>query len=55
MAEAVDWLAALALLGAQRLDEAAAVQTLAAVLKYHEDQAMVAERGLPWLVSGHDG
>ena len=55
IAEAVDWVAALGLLGAERLDADAASKTLAAVLKYREDQATVIDRGLPWLVSGPDG
>ena len=37
VAEAISWTAALHMLGAERLDEAAAEQTAGAVLKYAED------------------
>ena len=51
IAEAIDWVAALELLGVRRLDAAAADRTLAAVLKYREDQELVRERGLAQLVA----
>jgi MoxR-like ATPase len=44
IAEAIDWVAALELLGAERLDEEAAVRTLGAVLKYREDADRVRDR-----------
>jgi len=50
IAEAVDWVAALRLLGARRLDAAAADRTLGAVLKYREDQEAVRAAGLGALV-----
>jgi MoxR-like ATPase len=50
IAEAIDWVAALRLLGAQHLDEASAQRTLGAVLKYREDQDHVRERGLAGLL-----
>jgi MoxR-like ATPase len=50
IAEAIDWVAALELLGADRLDAGAADGTLGSVLKYREDQELVRERGLDWLV-----
>jgi MoxR-like ATPase len=46
VAEAIDWVAALGLLGVQRLDAAAADRTLGAVLKYREDQQEVRAAGL---------
>jgi MoxR-like ATPase len=52
IAEAIDWVAALELLGIGRLDAAAAQRTLGAVLKYREDQELVRERGLDRLVAG---
>ncbi|MEA2303091.1 MAG: hypothetical protein QOH43_371 [Solirubrobacteraceae bacterium] len=52
IAEAIDWVAALELLGIARLDAAAAQRTLGAVLKYREDQELVRERGLERLVTG---
>jgi hypothetical protein len=52
IAEGIDWVAALELLGARRLDADAARRTLGAVLKYREDQEAVLERGLDRLVAG---
>jgi MoxR-like ATPase len=51
IAEAIDWVAALELLGASRLDAAAAERTLGSVLKYREDQELVRAEGLERLVS----
>ncbi|MGD9694792.1 MAG: AAA family ATPase [Thermoleophilia bacterium] len=53
IAEAIDWLAALRLLGVERLDAASAGRTLGAVLKYEEDQEAVREAGLDELVRPH--
>ena len=50
IAEGIDWVAALGLLGVARLDVAAAERTLGSVLKYREDAELVRERGLGWLV-----
>jgi MoxR-like ATPase len=52
VAEGIDWLAALELLGAERLDAAAADRTLGSVLKYREDQETVRAAGLDALVGG---
>jgi MoxR-like ATPase len=52
IAEAIDWVAALELLGAERLDAGAAERTLGAVLKYREDQEAVRAGGLEGLVAG---
>jgi MoxR-like ATPase len=52
VAEGIDWVAALELLGAQRLDAAAADRTLGSVLKYREDQEVVRAAGLEALVGG---
>ena len=41
IAEAIDWLAALSLLGVERLDAAAVDRTLGSVLKYGEDQEVI--------------
>jgi MoxR-like ATPase len=49
VAEGIDWLAALRLLGAERLDADAADRTLGAVLKYREDQELVRAAGLEGL------
>jgi MoxR-like ATPase len=50
IAEAIDWLAALSLLGVETLDAAAVDRTLGAVLKYGEDQEVVRAAGLERLV-----
>ena len=55
IAEAIDWVAALRLLGAERLDAASADRTLGAVLKYREDQETVRAEGLERLVGGGRG
>jgi MoxR-like ATPase len=51
IAEAIDWLAALSLLGVERLDAAAIDLTLGSALKYAEDQEVVRAAGLEELVS----
>jgi MoxR-like ATPase len=53
VAETIDWANALAFLGAERLDESMASDTLGAVVKDHEDQQLVATRLAE--VVGHDG
>jgi len=50
VAEAIDWVAALAVLGIERLDAEAIDRTLGAVLKYSEDQQMIREAGLEQLL-----
>jgi MoxR-like ATPase len=52
VAEAIDWLAALTVLGVQRLDESAIDRTLGSVLKYSEDQDVIRAAGLEELVAG---
>jgi MoxR-like ATPase len=51
VAEAIDWLAALGLLGVERLDESAIDRTLGSVLKYSEDQDVIRAAGLSQLVT----
>jgi MoxR-like ATPase len=51
VAEAIDWVAALELLGVEQLDEAAVERTLGSVLKYSEDQEVVRAAGLEQLVA----
>ncbi len=51
VAEAIDWLAALEVLGVERLDPAAIDRTLGSVLKYTEDQELIRAAGLEQLVS----
>jgi MoxR-like ATPase len=50
IAEAIDWLAALDLLGIERLDPAAIDATLGSVLKYSDDQEVMRAAGLDRLV-----
>src|SRR5262245_2798426 len=50
IAEAIDWLAALSLLGIDRLDPAAIELTLGSVLKYDEDQEVIRAAGVERLV-----
>jgi len=52
IAEAIDWVAALELLGVEHLDAAAADRTLGSVLKYRDDQELVRAAGLEALVDG---
>jgi MoxR-like ATPase len=53
VAETIDWANALAFLGAERLDAGLAADTLGAVVKDHEDQALVEARLAE--VAGEDG
>jgi MoxR-like ATPase len=50
IAEAIDWVAALDLLGVDHLDVATADRTLGSVLKYSEDQEVVRSAGLGQLI-----
>jgi MoxR-like ATPase len=52
IAEAIDWLAALEVLGVDELNAGAADRTLGSVLKYREDQEVVRAAGLGSLVGG---
>jgi MoxR-like ATPase len=54
IAEAIDWLAALDLLGIERLDAAAVDATLGSVLKYSDDQEVVRAAGLDRLVHANE-
>jgi MoxR-like ATPase len=55
IAEAIDWVAALDLLGVERLDAQAADRTLGSVLKYRDDQELVRAEGLDALVEAAHG
>ena len=50
IAEAIDWLAALELLGVERLDAEAVNRTLGSVIKYDDDQEAIRAAGLERLV-----
>jgi MoxR-like ATPase len=51
VAEAIDWVAALSVLGIEELDVAAIDRTLGSVLKYSDDQEVIRAAGLDTLVS----
>jgi MoxR-like ATPase len=54
IAEAIDWVSALALLGVRRLDAPAVEATWGAVLKNREDLELAQSRGATWLAgAGH--
>ncbi|MDQ3849741.1 MAG: MoxR family ATPase [Actinomycetota bacterium] len=55
VAEAIDWVAALNMLGVEKLDAASADRTLGSVLKYSEDQEVIRAAGLEELVEGRSG
>ena len=54
IAEAINWVAALELLGIDLLDGAAVERTLGSVMKYREDLDLVAHRGFGWVATGSD-
>jgi len=54
IAEAIDWLAALSLLGVEALDAAAVERTLGSVLKYSEDQEVIRAGGFEQRVRSGD-
>jgi hypothetical protein len=54
VAEAIDWVAALSLLGVSALDAEVVDRTLGAVLKYSEDQEVIRAAGLEQLVRSGD-
>jgi MoxR-like ATPase len=53
IAESIDWVGALALLGVDELTPEAAGRTLGSVLKYREDIDLVRQKGVDWLVGAH--
>ncbi|GAB3045017.1 MoxR family ATPase [Parafrigoribacterium mesophilum] len=50
IAEAIDWVSALTVLGVDRLDEATVDQTWGSVLKNRDDLDLASSRGAAWLV-----
>jgi MoxR-like ATPase len=52
LAEAINWVATLDLLGLDRLDAGAVDTTLGSVLKYREDLALAREQGTAWVANG---
>jgi MoxR-like ATPase len=50
IAEAINWVSVIELLGLERIDVDAASQTLGTVLKYREDLDLVREKGMAWVV-----
>jgi MoxR-like ATPase len=55
IAESIDWVGALSLLGVEQLTAEAADGTLGSVLKYRDDIDLVRRRGLDWLVGAARG
>ncbi len=54
IAEAINWVAALELLGIDLLDGSAVERTLGSVMKYREDLDLVRARGVNWVATGED-
>ncbi|MGO4584437.1 AAA family ATPase [Arthrobacter sp. 2RAF6] len=54
IAEAIDWVSALTVLGVERLDPAAVKQTWGSVLKNRDDLDIALARGPAWVAGGHD-
>ena len=52
VAEGIDWVGALSLLGVSRLDGAVVASTLGSALKYREDVDVAVSRGLAWVAGG---
>jgi MoxR-like ATPase len=52
IAEVIDWVAALTLLGVKELDAESVATTLGSVLKYSEDLELARSRGLEWVAVG---
>jgi MoxR-like ATPase len=55
VAEAINWVSVVGLLGLDHLDGAAVEQTLGAVLKYREDIDLARERGPAWVAEARPG
>nr|WP_042425080.1 MoxR family ATPase [Streptacidiphilus anmyonensis] len=55
IAESIDWVSALTVLGVERLEAEDADRTLGVLVKYREDHDLVRDRGLTWLVGAPDG
>lgn len=55
ISEAIDWVAALAVLGIGRIDAATAEQTLGSIVKNRDDLELVGSRGADWLVADTGG
>ena len=49
VAEAINWVLALDLLGVQELDETAVASTIGSVLKYRDDLELATEKGAAWV------
>jgi MoxR-like ATPase len=55
ISEAIDWVAALAVLGVGHLDAATAERTWGSIVKNRDDLELVGARGAAWLVDGTGG
>ncbi|WP_028266954.1 AAA family ATPase [Arthrobacter sp. MA-N2] len=54
IAEAIDWVSALTVLGVDRLDPAAVKQTWGSIVKNRDDLDIAWARGPAWVAGGHD-
>ena len=54
IAEAINWVAVLEILGIDVLDGTAVERTLGSVMKYREDLDLVSQRGFGWVATGAD-
>jgi MoxR-like ATPase len=54
IAEAINWVAALELLGIDLFEGSAVERTLGSVMKYREDLDLVSQRGFRWVATGSD-
>ena len=54
IAEAINWVAVLEILGIDVLDGTAVERTLGSVMKYREDLDLVSQRGFGWVATGTD-
>jgi hypothetical protein len=55
IAEAIDWVSALTVLGVERLDAGRVDQTWGSILKNRDDLDLALARGAGWLVGGENG
>ncbi|WP_427169847.1 AAA family ATPase [Arthrobacter sp. 92] len=55
IAEAIDWVSALAVLGVSHLDTGTVEKTWGSILKNRDDLELVGARGAAWLVGGNHG
>jgi hypothetical protein len=55
IAEAIDWVSALAVLGVTHIDAPTVEKTWGSIVKNRDDLELVGSRGAAWLVEGDHG